>query len=108
MRRVRIACGLALGKQHVPGKGGVARAGVKAALAVSAQIDDGRDLERRDCREVVRRRIAVLARSEQPPAHDPRAIACGIAAIIAEIVDAFERQDAIGHVGLSKEAGKAA
>ncbi len=75
----------------------MAQARVERALAVAAQVDDGRQAQGMDLFEVARGRLAVMARAPQHPALDPRAVGAGIAAVVAEVADAFERENAVVH-----------
>jgi hypothetical protein len=72
-----------------------------SAFAVAAQIDDGGEIERINSSKIIRRGIDMLTRSPQYAATQPPTARQRIAAIIAEVMYAGERENAryrrIGH-----------
>src|SRR3546814_17425025 len=78
-----------------------ALARVQLALVVSAEIDDRLAPQRVERAEIVVARRLMVRRAPQRPAAQPPAAFDGIAAIVAEIVDAGQRQDTLGEHGHS-------
>ena len=89
MRGELDAGGLAGREQHQPVETIVAQARGQRAFAVAAQVDHGGDAEIRDAREIGRGRRAMLAGAPQHSGAQPARRGV-IAAIVAEIMDAFE------------------
>src|SRR3546814_20604529 len=74
-----------------------ALARVQLALVVSAEIDDRLEPQRVERAEILVGRRLMVRRAPQRPAAQPPAAFDGIAAIIAEIVDAGQWPDSLGN-----------
>ena len=73
----------------------------RPALVVAAQVDDRFDPQPVDRRQVVVGRLDMVCRTPQGAIAQPSAALDGIAAIVAEIMDARQGQDAVGEHGHS-------
>ena len=71
------------------------------ALIVAAQVDHGFEAQRIDRAQIRVGRLFVVRRTPEQSLPQPSAVLDRIAAIVAEIVDARKRQDAVGDHGYS-------
>ena len=79
---------------------------MQRALIVAAQVDDGLDPEAVDRGQVVGCRFLMMRRPPQYAAAQSPAAFDAIAAIVAEIVDARQGQDALGEATVWLERDK--
>ena len=97
VRRLGLVSGVAvnhLAREAIRPPGGLVR-----PLRRPAQVDHGGEAQAGDPRQVGIRRRAVMGRAPQPPAHDTQSARDGVAAIVAEVLDALQGQQAFirGH-----------
>ena len=86
--------GFAGAMQHFGGKAGGSAAGIGGPLAGAAQVNHRCQAKAIHSSEITLARLAMLGRApEQVRAH-PAAIVAVITAVIAEVVTAFERENA--------------